>query len=157
MLTAPTVAELTHLLRRADPGCAAELDAFHGAGLWSPDGEAARLLAQANVLEHVMHDAAGAPLLAFGASLRCLGVARTWLVAAPGWTARNADFRALHAQLVAIALAGPVHRVEVVSLAHRPRVRPWFEQQLGYTHEGLERRAGAQGEDFDRYSIIREG
>lgn len=156
MLTEPTPGELTEILRRADPGCAAELDAFHGAGLWTPEGEAARLLGQRNLLAHVMRDGAGAPRLAFGAFLVRFGVARTWLVAARGWTDTVA--RALppmHATLVRIALEGPVHRVEVVSLAGRPRVRPWFEQALGYSHEGLERRAGAQGEDFDRYSIIR--
>lgn len=155
MLTAPSFGELLEILRQADRGCAAELDAFHGAGLWTPEGEAARLLGQRNFLAHVIHGADRAPLLAFGAFLLRMGVARCWMVTRRGWRVANGDFAPLHAQLMRITLEGPVHRVEVVSLAHRARVRPWFEGQLGYTHEGLERRAGAQGEDFDRYAMTR--
>jgi hypothetical protein len=154
MLTLPTLGQGIEILRNADEGIALELDAFHGRGLWSPEGEAARLLGQNNVLAHVMHDADGRPVLMFGATLVRLGVAQTWFAGARGWQAVNRELVPLHARLVAIALEGVVHRVQIYSLAGRPRVREWFAS-LGYTLEGQQRAAGVQGEDVDLYGITK--
>lgn len=154
MLTAPTMGQAIEILRNAEDGIARELDAFHGRLLWSPEGEAARLLGQRNFLQHVMLGPDGRPLLMFGAFLVRMGVAQTWFVGAQGWQAINRELVPLHAQLVRIALEGAVHRVQVYSLAGRSRVREWFAT-LGYTLEGTQRQAGVQGENVDVYGITK--
>lgn len=154
MLEIPTFGQALEILRNADDGAARELDALHGRGLWSPEGEAARLLGQRNFLVHVMLGPDRRPLLMFGAYLARLGVAQTWFVGAQGWTALNRELAPLHAHLVQVGLEGAVHRVQVTSLAGRPRVREWFAS-LGYTLEGTQRQAGSQGEDLDLYGITK--
>lgn len=158
-LVHPSIEALRLILAEPDPGLALELDAFHGRGEWDPASQAERLLAITGELPaHVLHDAGGRPAIAFGLSFIRPGVLQTWFVARTGWTVLNPQLFDVHARLRAVVLAPAtgIHRVQAVGLAGRPRVRPWF-QRLGYVLEGVQARAGAQGEDFDLYALFGEG
>lgn len=152
----PSFDDLRSILANADEGTRAEADAFLGRGLWSVDGEAARLAELARRWPaHVIRDESGKPVLAIGLSLVRIGVVQTWFVGAAGWQAHNAAIVGCYRMLVCGVFAGGIHRITVESLAGRPRVREWFER-FGFVHEGTERAAGVQGEDVDIYGMTRE-
>lgn len=157
-LRTPTFAELREILVDVDAGLALELDAFNGIGQWTADTEAARLAAIARDLpSHVHHDDAGRPVAAMGITLVRPGVVQTWFTARAGWQAHNQAIAAIHAGMRdRLFTAGGIHRSQAYSLAGRPRVRSWFEW-LGYTHEGVQVRAGAQREDLDVYGLTSGG
>lgn len=155
-LRPPTFTELRAILVDLDAPQRPEVDAFHGVGQWTVDSEAARLAALARELPaHVLFTPDARPVIAFGVGIVRPGVLQTWLCACTGWQALNAEFVAVHAEATARLLAlGGIHRIQVYSLAGRARVRPWIER-LGYAHEGVQRAAGVQGEDFDLYGMVK--
>ena len=155
-LDAPSFDDLNDLLADADAGTRAELDAFHGAGLWTPAGEASRLAALAREWpSHAIRDESGRPMMVMGLTLQRVGVVQTWSVGRTGWTAYNAEIVACYQKIVAGVFSGGIHRISVESMAGRPRVREWFER-FGFVYEGTMRQAGVQGEDIDLYGMTKE-
>lgn len=155
ILDTPSFDDLRGLLEAADPGTFAELNAFHGVGLWTPEGEAARLAALAREWPaHTIRDEAGVPMLVMGLSMQRVGVVQTWCVCRDGWQAYNRAVVACYQSIVAGIFAGGIHRITVESLAGRPRVREWFAG-FGYVYEGTQRGAGVQGEDIDIYGMTK--
>ena len=152
-LIEPSFDDLRRILADPDPGIRAELDAFNGAGVWTVDGESARRAADARCLpSHLILDEAGAPVLAMGLTMQRAGVVQTWFLGRDGWTAHNAAIVECYGGIVEGLFRGGVHRIQVVSLGGRPRVREWF-QRFGFEHEGVQRGAGVQGEDLDFYGM----
>lgn len=157
-LDPPSIDDILSVLHRADTGTIAEADAFLGAGLWTIEGEASRLHEMAERLPaHVVRDEAGAAMLIMGLTIVRSGVLQTWCITAEGWTRYNGAIVSSYQEIVRKIFAPEtgVHRLTVESLAGRPRVREWFES-FGFVHEGLLHAAGAQREDIDVYSMVRE-
>lgn len=156
-LLQPSFEDLREILGNPEPGIAAELDAFYGRGVWDVDGHAAHLAALARALpSHLIVNGCDEPVLAMGLTLERAGVVQTWFVGRADWMAHDHKIRACYQAIVAGLFEAGIHRIQVQSLAGRPRVREWFER-MGYVYEGTQRAAGAQGEDFDLYGLVAGG
>lgn len=153
-LATPLIEDVAYLARRMRADEVQQFLALSGLSEYEPD-MAARAIASIPGEAFVVLEG-DTPVLLGGFDPLRPGVYEAWLVGTDAaWSVHGHAFTRICRRAIDQILHAGAHRVQVCSLASRTAAHDWYERFLGMAREGVQKRHGANGEDFIMFAKVR--
>lgn len=155
-LARPMLQDFAYLAARLPESEQAQWCAATGAAEFDADA-CARDFAKAGPLQWVLLGPDNLPLYACGGNEVAPGVLQTWALGSEaGWKAHGRAITKATRRLIDAMLEEGYRRVQTVAHADRRDAHVWYMRGLGMKHEGVLRKANADGSDAAMFARVKE-
>lgn len=125
-------------------------------GNYDPNAAARMFLAKSGPQFTVM-GRDGFPAVCGGYDMAADGVWQSWMVGSmDGWEANWRTITKSSRWLMWSLFRTGARRLQTSAIASRCQAHEWYVRGLGMTHEGVQRKAGLNGEDVHHFGILAE-